>query len=108
MNYPNQPPPPTPAARWDNDGAHPPPAPRHGEHYGLAVAAEAGRQQTLGQGAQISALTVTPPPRAAATLVTQLDGSMLPIVVPPPTGEDRRRGKQLLWREARLCLARPA
>ncbi len=78
------------------------------EHYGLDVAAEAVRQQTLRHGAQISALTVTPPPRAAATLVTQLDGSMLPIVVPPPTGEDRRRGKQLLWREARLCLARPA
>jgi len=77
------------------------------EHYGLDVSAEAVRQHTLRHGAQISALTVTPPQRAAATLITQLDGSMIPIVVPPASGKDRRRGKQLLWREARLCLARP-
>jgi len=77
------------------------------EHYGLEVAAEAVRQQTLAHGAQISALTVAPPQRAAPTLITQLDGSMIPIVIPPTTGPDRRRGKQLLWREARLCLARP-
>jgi hypothetical protein len=77
------------------------------EHYGLGVSAEAVRQHTLAHGAQISAQTVTPPKRAATTLITQLDGSMIPIVVPPATGKDRRRGKQLLWREARLCLARP-
>ena len=77
------------------------------EHYGLDVAAEAVRQQTLTHGAQISALTVTPPKHAAPTLVTQLDGSLIPIVLPPTEGEDRRCGKQLLWREARLCLARP-
>lgn len=77
------------------------------EHYGLDVSAEAVRQHTLRHGAQISALTVTPPERAATTLITQLDGSMIPIVVPPTTGADRRRGKTLLWREARLCLARP-
>jgi len=77
------------------------------EHYGLDVAAEQVRQQTLTHGAQISALAVPPPKRAAATLITQLDGSLIPIVVPPVAGEDRRRGKQLLWREARLCLARP-
>ncbi len=77
------------------------------EHYGLDVSAEAVRQYTLAHGAQLSALTVTPPQRAVTTLITQLDGSMIPIVVPPTTGPDRRRGKQLLWREARLCLARP-
>lgn len=77
------------------------------EHYGLDVSAEAVRQHTLAHGAQISALTVTPPQRAATTLITQLDGSLIPIVVPPTAGKDRRRGKQLLWREARLCLARP-
>jgi len=77
------------------------------EHYGLDVASEQVRQLTLTHGAQISALTVRPPQRAAATLIRQLDGSMIPIVVPPAQGPDRRRGKQLLWREARLCLARP-
>ena len=77
------------------------------EHYGLDVSAEAVRQHTLAHGAQISARTVTPPKRAASTLITQLDGSLIPIVVPPTAGKDRRRGKHLLWREARLCLACP-
>lgn len=77
------------------------------EHYGLAVAAEQVRQQTLKHGAQISALTVVPPKQVAPTLITQLDGSMIPIVIVPTEGADRRRGKQLIWREARLCLARP-
>jgi hypothetical protein len=77
------------------------------EHYGLDVSAEAVRQHTLRHGAQISALTVRPPQRATTTLITQLDGSLIPIVVPPAVGTDRRRGKTLLWREARLCLARP-
>jgi hypothetical protein len=77
------------------------------EHYGLDVAAETVRQQTLTHGAQISALRLPPAQQAAATLITQLDGSMIPIVLPATTGADRRRGKQLLWREARLCLARP-
>jgi hypothetical protein len=77
------------------------------EHYGLDVAAEQVRQQTLQHGAQISALTVAPPKQVAPTLITQLDGSMIPIVIVPTEGADRRRGKQLIWREARLCLARP-
>lgn len=77
------------------------------EHYGLDLAATTVRQHTLAHGAQISALNVTPPQRAVRTLVTQLDGSLIPIVVPPTQGADRRRGKQLIWREARLCLARP-
>lgn len=77
------------------------------EHYGLDVAAEQVRQQTLQHGARISARIVSPPKLAAPTLITQLDGSMIPIVVPPTTGPDRRCGKQLSWREARLCLARP-
>jgi hypothetical protein len=77
------------------------------EHYGLDVAAEVVRQQTLTHGAQLSALTVPPPQQTAATLVTQLDGTMIPIVVPAATGADQRRNKQLLWREARLCLAHP-
>lgn len=77
------------------------------EHYGLDVTAEAVRQHTLRHGAHLSALSVTPPKRAVGTLVTQLDGSLIPIVLPPAQGEDRRCGKELVWREARLCLARP-
>ncbi len=76
------------------------------EHYGLDVSATSVRRQTLAHGAQISALKVEPPKVAAHTLIAQLDGSMIPIVVPSDQSPDQRKGKQLLWREARLCLAR--
>lgn len=76
------------------------------EHYGVEVAEGRVRQQTLTHGAQMSALAAPPPHAAATTLITQMDGSLIPIVVPPESGVDRRKGKQLCWREARLCLAR--
>lgn len=76
------------------------------EHYGLDVHASVVRRHTFAHGVQINALKVIPPKHAVPTLITQLDGSMIPIVVPSEQGEDARRGKQLLWREARLCLAR--
>jgi hypothetical protein len=76
------------------------------EHYGLNVATSAVRRQTLAHGVQISALKVEPSKVPVPTLITQMDGSMIPIVVPPLQGQDQRCGKQLLWREARLCLAR--
>jgi hypothetical protein len=76
------------------------------EHYGVEVAEGRVRQQTLRHGAQMSALVVVPPQAAALTLITQMDGSLIPIVVPPEAGADRRKGKQLCWREVRLCLAR--
>jgi hypothetical protein len=76
------------------------------EHYGVAVATGRLRRHTLAHGAQLSALAPPPPRTAAAVLVTQLDGSLIPIVTGTATGGDRRKGKQLCWREARLCLAR--
>ena len=77
------------------------------EHYGVDVAWGRLRRHTLAHGAQLSVLAVPPPQAAAAAvLVTQLDGSLIPIVTPPAQGADRRKGKPLHWREARLCLAR--
>ena len=75
------------------------------EHYGVDVALGRVRRPTLAHGARMSALEA-PPAAAAAVLVTQLDGSLIPIVAPTAQGADRRKGKQLHWREARLCLAR--
>ena len=77
------------------------------EHYGVEVAEGRVRQQTLTHGARMSALVAPRPHAAATTLITQMDGSLIPIVVPPESGVDRRKGKQLCWREVRLCLARP-
>ena len=76
------------------------------EHYGVDVALGRLRRHTLAHGAQMSALVVPPPKVAAAVLVTQMDGSLIPIVTPAAHGADRRKGKQLHWREVRLCLAR--
>ena len=74
------------------------------EHYGIEVSTEAVRQYTLRHGRsinQLSAQTLA----AAKTLIVQMDGSMVPIVERGP-GADGRKSKQLLWREARFCLAR--
>jgi hypothetical protein len=76
------------------------------EHYGVDVALGRLRRHTLAHGAQMSALAMPPPKAAAAVLVTQMDGSLIPIVASAAHGADRRKGKQLHWREARLCLAR--
>jgi len=74
------------------------------EHYGIDVPVEAIRQHTLRHGRSINQLAAGP--RAAAkTLIVQMDGTMIPMM-DPGSGSDRRKGKQLLWREARLCLAR--
>lgn len=76
------------------------------EHYGVGVAVGRLRRHTLAHGARMSALEMPPPQTPAAVLLTQMDGSLIPIVTPPAQGADRRKGKQLHWREARLCLAR--
>ena len=74
------------------------------EHYCIEVPVEAIRQHTLQHGRSMSQLPSVAT-SAAKTLVTQMDGTMIPVVK-PGSGPDARRGKQLLWREARLCLAR--
>ena len=38
-------------------------------------------------------------------MITEMDGSLVPVMQ-PGKGLDARKGKTLLWREARLCLAR--
>jgi hypothetical protein len=76
------------------------------EHYGLEVSVGRVRRHSLAHGGQLSALTVPPPKANAATLVTQLDGSMIPIVEPKAQSSDQRKDKALVWREVRLCLAR--
>jgi hypothetical protein len=76
------------------------------EHYGIEVPVEGIRQHTLRHGRSINQLAAEPM-AAAKTLIVQMDGTMIPMME-PGNGSDRRKGKQLLWREARLCLARPS
>lgn len=74
------------------------------EHYGIEVNSEAIRQQTLYHGKAIGAIAPVRHP-AAKELVTEMDGSLLPVVQPAQSG-DRRKNKTLVWREVRVCCAR--
>lgn len=75
------------------------------EHYGIDVSAGAIRRITFQHGraiAEVGAHRTCPP---AKELVTQIDGSLIPVVQ-PGKGGDARKKKTLVWREARLCCAR--
>jgi hypothetical protein len=77
------------------------------EHYGIELGASAARQQTLAHAQAMGGVEHSPPSEPAKTLISQLDGSMIPMVrtglVP---GVDKRKEKELYWREVRLCCAR--
>lgn len=74
------------------------------EHYGIEVPLRAVRQHTLRHAKAIG--VVKPQPATEAKMViTGMDGSMVPIVE-SGTGEDKRQGKTLLWKQANLCCAR--
>ncbi len=74
------------------------------EHYGVEVPVEAARRHTLAHAKAIGAVKHPPAP-AAEMVLSGLDGSMVPIVE-SGTGEDKRKGKTLLWKQANLCCAR--
>ncbi len=65
-------------------------AQRVGEHYGVVVATSRVRRHTLAHGAQMSAQVVLAPKTSVATLVTQMDGSLIPIVTVAARGDLRR------------------
>ena len=75
------------------------------EHYAVEVPVAAVRQHTLRHGKAITTLTTVDAAKPAAQIITQLDGSMIPVMQ-PGSGEDARQGRRLFWREVRLCCAR--
>ncbi len=78
------------------------------EHYGIEVPLSGVRQQTLAHAKAMGGVEHEPPKNPVKVLITQNDGCMLPIATPSTDPEvDHRKGKQLSWREARLCLAHP-
>jgi hypothetical protein len=88
------------------ESAFGPAAQRVNEHYGVNVPVSQVRSATLKHaGAMGMAAEKAKARPAAKTLLTEMDGSMVPIVQ-PGSGSDQRKGKKLLWREARLCCAR--
>lgn len=78
------------------------------EHYGIELPTSSVRVRTLAHAKGSGAVAHAAPRRPVPTLVTEMDGTMLPIVkTHTGSGLDGRKGKELFWREARLCLARP-
>lgn len=84
------------------------------EHYGIAVPASAVRRATEQHGARLQHQQATQretalgPEPGVAVLVTEMDGSLIPVVEPggAEAGGDKRKERELHWVEARLCLAR--
>ena len=78
------------------------------EHYGVILSPSTIRHVTEGHA---RALLVEgdepawPTQPGAASVIAQVDGGMVPLVEVDPDSADRRRGKRLLWKEAKLSLA---
>jgi uncharacterized protein UPF0236 len=75
------------------------------EHYRIEVCGSAVRQHTLNHGRKMAGLSREHKGPLPRQIITEMDGSMVPVMV-PGLGPDARKGKTLLWREARLCVAR--
>jgi len=79
------------------------------EHYGVMLAPETirsiveGHAQTMFE--QQTFEEEWPNTTGEPLLVAQVDGGMVPIVVVDEAQADRRRGKRLEWKEAKLTLA---
>jgi hypothetical protein len=83
---------------------------------GIAVPVSAVRGFTEEQGAAMLAQEKQksdwPDHPGVPVLITEMDGSMLPVVevaepVPGAAWRDRRKTRQVSWKEARLALAHP-
>jgi len=86
------------------------------EHYGIEVPVSAVRRFTEAHGAamlaQEKAKSDWPDRAGVPVLISEMDGSMLPVVETAEPGVkeapiDRRKTRQVGWKEARLALAHP-
>lgn len=80
------------------------------EHYGIEVSASQVRSLSYAHGAEMKDRTETRmavPAGGVARMIGEMDGSLIPIVRSKPGGGDRRRLRQVGWREVKLSLVRP-
>jgi len=77
------------------------------EHYGIEVGASVVRACTLKHGRSILKVAEKMQLPSAQAIITQIDGSLIPVVESASEVADRRKKKKLFWREVRLCSARP-
>jgi hypothetical protein len=81
------------------------------EHYGVELSASTIRELTHDHGGRMleqqqHLLTELGPEAGCQHLLTEIDGSMVPLVESAEKSRDKRKNKSLLWGEARLALAR--
>jgi hypothetical protein len=79
------------------------------EHYGITIPVSAARtiteQHAQAMQAQEQVTAMLPKRTGVATVIAEVDGSMVPIVDTAKEGEDRRKTRTVRWQEARLSLA---
>lgn len=80
------------------------------EHYGVKIGESTIQRITFGHAEamfEASRIGADFPqePGSSKPIVVETDGGMVPIVEPSPDAQDKRKGKTLSWREAKLSLA---
>ena len=80
------------------------------EHYGFEIGESTIQRITFGHARAVhgngQACTDFPDkPGEHKMIIAQTDGGMIPVVETDPGQSDRRKGKTLLWKEAKLSLA---
>jgi hypothetical protein len=80
------------------------------EHYGFAIGESTIQRVALGHAQAIFESARPSPefpkePGLHKQIVAQIDGGMVPVVMPDATRTDKRKGKTLSWREAKISLA---
>lgn len=77
-------------------------------HYRIEVSASGIRRTTHKHGEAMQFELETParmPEQGVRQMLTEMDGSMIPVVEFEAGETDRRKQKRCVWREAKLCLA---
>lgn len=80
------------------------------EHYGFEIGESTIQRTTLGHARAIfeSGHDKVDFPKERGRhkqIVAQIDGGMIPIMAPDASQKDKRKGKKLSWREAKISLA---
>jgi hypothetical protein len=80
------------------------------EHYGFEIGESTIQRVALGHAEAIFAsdrhdVAFPHGPGPYKQIVAETDGGMIPVMTPDPSQKDKRKGKTLSWREAKISLA---
>lgn len=80
------------------------------EHYGVEIGESTIQRITFGHAEAMfeagrEGCDFPEEPGSSKPVVVETDGGMVPIMEPSPDAKDKRKGKKLSWREAKLSLA---